>query len=519
MRIEPVITNAVAAGAQSVPETMARATLGPLLLSSARAGAFTEPSRPATEAAPRPATAGPRTIWGLDPLQLHTRYWAAHGVQVVRLGEPSEIIRHAELFLLTDAGSLTLFSLTHLMNALNWIKPQVLFVRLHDAHDRGYRENIVTDGSERFVRFQRRYNAFSHPARVALTPQREIAQLWQSAPDPLTGWRRLRRFIHRHDRATQSIQGSVYDGNSDREVAYFVHDLLQVWKRPDATVLRARKGGGEVWKDESAAVNPSAKFIGPVWVGAGRSVDAGATVIGPAVIWDHPDHRPPPAEIQWLDIQPSARTPEPNTRGPSTVDRIAKRAFDIVFAFLAILLTLPLYPFIMIAIWIEDGRPFFFIHRRETLGRRGFPCVKFRSMRRDAERMKAQLASYNQADGPQFYIEDDPRLTRVGRFLRRYDLDELPQFFNVLAGHMSVVGPRPSPHLENQYCPPWREARLSVRPGITGLWQVKRTRRSGADFQEWIKYDIEYVEKRSFWLDLAIVAKTVSLLLAKLTRS
>ncbi len=87
-----------------------------------------------------------------------------------------------------------------------------------------------------------------------------------------------------------------------------------------------------------------------------------------------------------------------------------------------------------------------------------------------------------------------PRLTRVGRLIRKYNLDELPQFFNVLVGDMSVVGPRPSPRKENQYCPPWREARLSVRPGITGLWQVKRTRRTGSDFQEWIKYDIEYVE-------------------------
>src|SRR6202161_2144783 len=81
-----------------------------------------------------------RTIWGLDPVALHTRYWAAHGVQVVRQGEPSEIIKHAELFLLTDSGSLALFTLTRLMDALNWIKPQVLFVRLHDGHERGYRE-------------------------------------------------------------------------------------------------------------------------------------------------------------------------------------------------------------------------------------------------------------------------------------------------------------------------------------------------------------------------------------------
>jgi lipopolysaccharide/colanic/teichoic acid biosynthesis glycosyltransferase len=132
--------------------------------------------------------------------------------------------------------------------------------------------------------------------------------------------------------------------------------------------------------------------------------------------------------------------------------------------------------------------------------------------------MKAELKSKNQADGPQFYIENDPRLTKIGRLLRKYNLDELPQFFNVLAGDMSVVGPRPSPRHENQYCPPWREARLSVRPGITGLWQVKRTRRTGTDFQEWIKYDIEYVENRSLWFDIKIILGTVSAMLGKISR-
>jgi lipopolysaccharide/colanic/teichoic acid biosynthesis glycosyltransferase len=173
----------------------------------------------------------------------------------------------------------------------------------------------------------------------------------------------------------------------------------------------------------------------------------------------------------------------------------------------------------MLAIWWEDGRPFFFGHTRETLGGREFKCWKFRSMRKDADQMKAQLKARNQADGPQFFIENDPRLTRVGKFLRKYNLDEFPQFWNVLVGDMSVVGPRPSPHAENQFCPPWREARLSVRPGITGLWQIKRTRRRGSDFQEWIKYDIEYVETRSWWLDFVIIWKTVATIFGKVSKT
>ena len=130
-------------------------------------------------------------------------------------------------------------------------------------------------------------------------------------------------------------------------------------------------------------------------------------------------------------------------------------------------------------------------------------------MRRDAEAMVEQLRALNQADGPQVFIEDDPRVTRVGRFLRASQLDELPQLFNVLLGQMSLVGPRPSPDRENQICPAWREMRLSVRPGITGLWQVRRTREDGLDFQEWVRFDLEYIRKASFLLDCRIIFETI----------
>ena len=479
-------------------------------------------SAPVEPAASPPPAASPRTIWGLDPVQLHNRYWAAHGVQVVRQGEPSEIVSHAELFLLTENDALTLFKLGPLMEALNWIKPQVMFVRLHDDRERGYRENVVTAADGRFLRFQRLYDTSRRLTRVVLTPDRDIAQLWQSAPDAQAGWRRLRRVARRTESATQSIGGNLYDRHDEREVAHFVHDLVQLWKRPDSTAPRAARSGrsdGSVWADPTASVAAGAKFIGPVWVGAGRDIPASATVVGPAVVWDDPAKRPSAEAIQWLEIPPPEPPEEPPVKDATFVDRAVKMAFDYVAATIGLIVTLPLYPLIMAAIWLEDGRPFFFSHRRETVGGRVFGCVKFRSMRKDAEAMKAALRAANQADGPQFYIENDPRLTRVGKFLRKYNLDELPQVLNVLAGHMSIVGPRPSPHSENQYCPAWREARLSVRPGITGLWQVKRTRRRGADFQEWIKYDLEYVEKRSFWLDLVIIWKTVATVFLKVSRS
>src|SRR5690606_11125506 len=265
----------------------------------------------------------------------------------------------------------------------------------------------------------------------------------------------------------------------------------------------------------------AARLVGPVWVGAGRTLDEKVAVIGPAIVWDDPAARPATDAIQWLNLEPTEPPPDPARADVPPMGRAFKRLLDIVMSIIALALTCWLYPLVALAIWIEDGRPIFFSHKRETMGGREFGCIKFRSMRKDAEKMKDELKQKNVADGPQFFVkpEEDPRLTRVGKIIRKYDIDELPQFINVLLGHMPVVGPRPSPYSENQFCPAWREARLSVRPGITGLWQIKRTRRAGADFQEWIKYDLEYVEKMSIWLDLKIIWATVMMILRKASRS
>ncbi len=405
------------------------------------------PSVATTPGSPSLAAFPARTIWGLDAFALHTHFWAARGVQVVRQGEPSPIVRHAELFLLTDPRSLVLFKLAPVMDVLNWVNPQVLFLRLHDTRERTYRERVVSDEMDRFLRFERIYDAGRQLARVVLSPEREVAELWQSASDPLSAWRRLRRFTPRHDRMTiRGVDGNAYDESNPREVAEFVHELLTVWKHPNSTIARAHKhGGGEIWRDTAAHIEPGARTIGPVWIRAGRRLESRTPVIGPAVIWDDPTSRPPTEAIQWLDIQPTEPPAEPLPKDATTVERVFKRIFDMIFSFLAILATLPIYPFVMLAIWLEDGRPFFFAHMRETIDSREFPCLKFRSMRKDAEKIKAELGKLNRADGPQFYIENDPRLTRVGRFLRKYNIDELPQFFNVLLGHMSVVGPRRAP--------------------------------------------------------------------------
>jgi lipopolysaccharide/colanic/teichoic acid biosynthesis glycosyltransferase len=126
-----------------------------------------------------------------------------------------------------------------------------------------------------------------------------------------------------------------------------------------------------------------------------------------------------------------------------------------------------------------------------------------------ADEIQDKMRILNEVDGVHYKIDNDPRISPVGRFLRDTHIDEIPQFFNVLLGTMSVVGPRPSPEFENSHCPSWRDARLSVRPGITGLWQVCRTRQPMKDFQEWIYYDLKYSRDISLKMDLWICLRTI----------
>ncbi len=182
-----------------------------------------------------------RTLWGLDVFDLHARFWASRGVQVVRLGERSEIVPHAELFLLTDRGTLTLFRLAGILDTLCWMNADLVSVRLVDAHRETYRERVVADGNGRFHRFQRIYHGSDpHKARVGLTSDRELAQVWQSSPDPRTGWMRLRRLVKRPSRYATTIKARVYDSTFPQETARFLRELVHAWRRPDATIGRTR---------------------------------------------------------------------------------------------------------------------------------------------------------------------------------------------------------------------------------------------------------------------------------------
>ena len=193
--------------------------------------------------------------------------------------------------------------------------------------------------------------------------------------------------------------------------------------------------------------------------------------------------------------------------------RFFKRIVDFFAAAMVLILFGPVLILVALAIKLTSPGPVFYKDRRQGLHGKEFNCLKFRTMIMGADKIQDILRIVSQVDGPQFKMADDPRINTVGWFLRETYIDEIPQFFNVLFGQMSIVGPRPSPKSENTLCPFWRDARLSVRPGITGLWQVYRTRQPMKDFQEWIHYDIEYVRNLSLRTDLSICWKTAMKLL------
>ena len=190
-----------------------------------------------------------------------------------------------------------------------------------------------------------------------------------------------------------------------------------------------------------------------------------------------------------------------------------KRLFDIAFSLLIIVLFSWLFLLTAIAIKIDDpSGPVFFGQDRVGRDGRHFRMWKFRSMCADAEAKLAELQAKNEKDGPVFKMADDPRITRVGRVIRKTSIDELPQFFNVLIGQMSVVGPRPALPKETEAYTPRQEQRLLVKPGMTCYWQTRRNRDS-ISFAEWVELDLLYIKKCSCWSDFKLVIQTIGVVL------
>jgi lipopolysaccharide/colanic/teichoic acid biosynthesis glycosyltransferase len=315
-----------------------------------------------------------------------------------------------------------------------------------------------------------------------------------------------------------------------------------------------REKGGEapaerVLAGKGCRIHPSARIIGPVVLQDEVEVEEGATIVGPTAIGagssvgrgaivaqclvgrgsqvaagTNVRHRVLFGEVTAEPASSSAAAaplaPLPSD-GRAGSHELAfenrrrplyprfKRAAEAVASALGLAALSPFLLFVAALVKLASKGPVLYGDEREGKDGRLFRCWKFRTMVAGAHARQRSLQSKNQVDGPQFKIEADPRVTRLGAFLRDTCIDELPQLINVVVGEMSLVGPRPSPFRENQMCIPWREARLSVRPGITGLWQVCRRKRAKGDFHQWIYYDLLYVRHQSLWVDLKILVATL----------
>ncbi len=323
-----------------------------------------------------------------------------------------------------------------------------------------------------------------------------------------------------------------------------------------------------VWVGSNVRISPEAYLLGPLVIGEGCMIDDHAEVIGPAsigqgtrleanshvresIVW--PGCRVGKgARVEFSVIAGGHSVPEKSVvhnavvvKSPDSIDRFeraespsprrfggtsgaapevtlgspgrgrgtgffypaVKRGFDLILSAVSLILLAPLLLLLAAFIKLTSRGPVFFHQTRCGLGGKEFRIHKFRTMIVGAERLQERFSAVKETDGPMFKLELDPRVTAIGRVLRRTSLDELPQLFNVFKGQMSLVGPRPLAMDEMRCSPSWRDIRLSVKPGITGLWQVEG--RDSPYFHDWIEYDVHYALRRSLWLDFKILLKTL----------
>lgn len=414
-----------------------------------------------------------------------------------------------------------------------------------------YREQIDCDQAGQIRRVQRLYSMMTWPEAEESVQLCSLVPAWALRGSRLGRLCELRSQLMTAGVFTHDIPvpSDVFDLRSEDgllalseriAIATVGGQVRQGWSRPRPGVLMGA----------DCRIHPSCRLLGPLVIHSGATVNSGVSIIGPTVIGracriqrdafiSHaviaggttvPTRTVVTrrvvggslvADREYAGPVPNGDSAEPDLerevcQAPSELhcskrlQFAAKRLFDMGFSAAVLVLLSPLLIAVAVLIKWKSPGSIFFVHRRERKDEKGdFPCFKFRTMVSDAHRRQRDLYQDNQVDGPQFKIDSDSRITPLGHFLRTTNIDELPQLFNVLLGHMSLVGPRPSPFRENQICVPWRRARLSVRPGITGLWQLCRTDRQSGDFHQWIYYDMIYVRNFSLWLDLKILALTI----------
>lgn len=413
------------------------------------------------------------------------------------------------------------------------------------------KELVDADVGGRVRRIRRYYDPVTWPFPVGvvatLVPVPCLADALRAVPGTLDA---VRRALALHGVASQDVpyHGALCDLADEAGALALAERRLHAQLRAAERARRgAPTGGEEIVVAAGAVVHETARLIGPVYVASGAIVEGQALVVGPAVIG--PGARvgqgatvaqclvaagataTARATFRHRVVAPVARTslqPLPGAQrrhvGASVPSAVAapsfgegaprwypplKTAVDRLVALTLLVALSPLLLVVGLLVALTSPGPVLYGQLREGRDGRFFRCFKFRSMRPDAESLQRTLEHRQELDGPQFKMSDDPRVTRVGRWLRRTNLDELPQLLNVLRGEMSLVGPRPSPFRENQICVPWRHARLTVRPGITGLWQICRHDRAGGDFHQWIHYDLLYVRHASPRVDARILFYTL----------
>jgi len=404
-------------------------------------------------------------------------------------------------------------------------------------------EHIETDGSGKVKRIQRAYHqtaeafALSLDAFVAIVPVEHLRGLkFDSVESLRVGLRNMGVAVAETGSAVDVLDLRTVDGMLQMVAQSIARetDDAELASSPDRSIIIDDSANvhetvrlvGPIIAHPDVVIGPRVTVVGPVVIGRGAVIEADAfvahTVVAPqariaaGVTLRHCVAAGVCANsISGLQANPAATRlrsviAPPGPQWSRLLQLAVKRVFDVTASALGLLILSPLLVGLGIAIKLTSPGPLFFIHRRERADGKEFGCIKFRTMVQGAHLRQAELLAQNEVDGPQFKLRHDPRVTRLGAWMRSTNLDELPQLLNVLAGHMSIIGPRPSPFQENQICVPWRRARLSVRPGITGLWQICRSAdRSAGDFHEWIFYDITYVRNFSLWLDAKILVATV----------
>jgi exopolysaccharide biosynthesis polyprenyl glycosylphosphotransferase len=293
----------------------------------------------------------------------------------------------------------------------------------------------------------------------------------------------------------QPYRGLKIIGFLDDHNENFVDGIPVLGKLADFTTI-ARK----YFVDEVIVVIPPKEKVVSKLIAQARKMRLAVRTVP-----EHLEHSLPILDVDYIGIIPLLTYKE---RMPHPSEAAFKRLFDLVASAILIVLLMPLFIITAILIKIDSSGPVFFIQKRVGLKSRIFNLYKFRSMIKDADELKYQLLEENEVkDGVIFKIKKDPRVTRVGRFLRKYSLDELPQLFNVLKGNMSLVGPRPALPNEIEEYDGTDMDRLSIKPGMTGLSQVRG--RSNLSFSRWVRWDLWYINNWSFWLDMRILLWTV----------